>query len=201
MRSPLTFIVPAFLLITAFTLSNGHGKIVPAADFQKQADTLGFVFVIPPDFKADTVRESHDLYYCFAMKDTTADFEVRYSIWSLKTAFEEYAKCQADPNCTSVHPNKYYWGRAQANVLNMTAGNSMDVAPFGPQAVKKEFNADAGGSSFFEFNCEFGKGYKYGQAMYLHKDSVADVIITFMSNDRETHPDLMMKAFYALKFK
>lgn len=68
-------------------------------------------------------------------------------------------------------------------------------------AVREEFNADDGGSSFFRFNCEFGKNYKYGQMVYLHKDNVADVIITYMSNDASTHSDLMMESFHALKFK
>ncbi len=201
MKSLIAFLIPAFFVISAFTLSDAPGKIVSASDFQKQADSLGLVFVMPPNYVADSVKSNRDLYYCFAMRDTTADFEVRYSIWSLKPAFAEYEKCKATPNCTSIHPDKIIFGRVQSNVLNMTAGESMDYSPFGTQAVGKEFNADAGGSSFFEFKCEFGKGYKYGQAMYLHKDSIADVIITFMSNDRQTHPDLMLMAFYALKFK
>ena len=100
-----------------------------------------------------------------------------------------------------ANPNKIYKGRIQANVLNMTGGQNQNIGPFPPQAVKKEFNANAGGSSFFEFNCEFGEGYKYGQMVYLHKDNVADVIITYMSNDKTTHTDLMMKPFHALTFK
>jgi hypothetical protein len=201
MKKSIALLVPVFIVVTAFSLADEKGKIVTAVDFQKQADSLGFIFSMPPNYVADSVRVNRDLYYCFAMKDTSADFEVRYSIWSLKSALVEYDRCKADPKCSSIHPDKLIYGRVQSNVLNMTAGASMDYSPFGTRAVGNEFNADAGGSSFFEFNCEFGKGYKYGQAMYLHKDSIADVIITFMSNDRETHSDLMLKSFYALKFK
>ncbi len=39
------------------------------------------------------------------------------------------------------------------------------------------------------------------QMIYLHKDNVADVIIAFMSNDSETHADLMDKAFHSLTYK
>jgi hypothetical protein len=119
----------------------------------------------------------------------------------LKPELEAYEKCKKDTNCIMVHPNKIYTGRIQANVLNMTGGQDWEIGAFPPQAVKREFNADSGGSSFFEFNSEFGKGYKYGQMIYLHKDNVADVIITYMSNDKGSHSDLMEIPFHALTFK
>ena len=37
--------------------------------------------------------------------------------------------------------------------------------------------------------------------VYLHKDNVADVIITYMSNDKARHSELMNGPFHALKFK
>ena len=43
--------------------------------------------------------------------------------------------------------------------------------------------------------------FKYGQFMYLHKNDIADVIVTFMSNNKETHSDMMMEGFYSLTFK
>ena len=189
------------VIITAFTISDDKGKIVKADEFQKYIDTIGLQFTMPPDYTETFVKENKDLWYSFAIKDKQADFEVRYTVWSLKPTIAEYEKCKLDTNCTMVSPNVIYKGRIQANVLNMTGGQDWDIGPFPPQAVKKEFNADAGGSSFFEFNCGFGEGYKYGQMVYLHKDNVADVIITFMSNDKTTHSDLMMKLFYALTFK
>jgi hypothetical protein len=193
------FILTSF--ITAFTISDNKDKIVKTEEFQNYIDTLGLKFTMPEGYKETYVKENKDLWYSFAIKDTKANFEVRYSIWSLKPTIADYEKCKLDTNCNMVNPNSIYKGRVQSNVLNMTAGASMDIGPFPPQAVKKEFNADAGGSSFFEFNCDFGEGYKYGQMVYLHKDNVADVIITYMSNDKTTHSDLMMKPFHALTFK
>jgi hypothetical protein len=127
---------------------------------------------------------------------------VRYSIWSLKPTLEEYRKCKLDSaHCMMIDPNKIYSGRAISNVANMTSGASMEFDPFPPDAVKREFNGDKGGSAFFVFKCEFGKGYKYGQMVVLHKDDVADVIITYMSNDKQKHPNLMMGPFHSLVFK
>lgn len=76
-----------------------------------------------------------------------------------------------------------------------------NIGAFPAKATKKEFNADNGGSCFLEFNSEFGKGYEYGQFIYLHKDDTADAIVTFMSNNKETHADLMMVGFHSLTFK
>ena len=199
-----TKIIGLFILtviLTAFTISEDSGKIVKVDEFQKYIDTIGLKFIIPPDYKETYVKENKDLWFSFAIKDKKADFEVRYTVWSLKSPVMEYEKCKLDTNCLMVSPNVIYKGRIQSNVLNMTGGQNYDIGAFPPQAVKKEFNADNGGSSFFEFNCGFGTGYKYGQMVYLHKDNVADVIITFMSNDKSTHSDLMDKSFHALTFK
>jgi hypothetical protein len=177
-------------------------KVVTLAEFNAMIDSIGLSFTMPPDYKETIVKENHDLFYNFAIKNTKEDFEVRYSVWSLKPTIEEYKKCKLDSaHCTMIDPNKIYSGRAMSNVLNMTAGATMDVGTFPPSAVKKEFNGDNGGSAFFEFKCEFGKGYKYGQMIVLHKDNVADVIITYLSNNKEKHPELMMVPFHSLVFK
>ena len=185
----------------SFTMQDKPDKIVKLKEFEQHIDTLGLQFEMPKGYKEVVVKSNRDLYYGFAIKNKKDDFEVRYSIWSLKNDLVEYERCKADPNCMSIHPNSVYKGRAQANVLNMTAGESMNYGDFPPQAVKKEFNADAGGSSFFQFNCKFGEGYKYGQMVVLHKDNVADVIITYLSNDKDKHSDLMEIPFHSLTFK
>ena len=127
--------------------------------------------------------------------------EVRYSLFPMKQMLANYEKSKNNPNEIMVNPNNIYVGIMSTNGLNMTGGKMVEIGDFPSKAVKKEFNADYGGNGFFEFNCEFGKGYKFGQFVCLHKENVADVIITFMSNDRNTHSDLMDIPFHALTFK
>lgn len=189
------------LILTSFTFFSNNGKTIKVEEFKKYINPIGVKFEMPVGYKETLVKENKDLWYCFAMKDINADFEVRYSVWALKPTIEEYKKCKQDTNCIMINPNTIYKGRIQSNVLNMTGGKDSDIGAFPAKAVKKEFNADAGGSSFFQFNCGFGIGYKYGQMIYLHKDNVADVIITFMSNDKTKHSDLMDKSFHSLTFK
>lgn len=170
-------------------------------EFKTLCEESGLTFQMPEGYKVVDVKENPDLSYSFAVMNGDGSMEIRYTIWPLKQFLEEYEASLKDKNSMMVPPNNIYKGRIQANVLNMTGGQMYNIGAFPPQAVKREFNADAGGSCFLEFNCEFGKGYKYGQFMYLHKDDIADVIVTFMSNNKETHSDLMMVGFHSLKFK
>ncbi|MDG1913132.1 MAG: hypothetical protein P8I55_00910 [Crocinitomix sp.] len=170
-------------------------------EFDMLCDLTGLEFNMLDGYAISEVRENGNLAYEFAIINQDSTMEVRYSFWSLEQDIVAYKESLNDSNITMINPNNIYKGRIQANVLNMTGGVMYNIGPFPDQAVKKEFNADKGGSCFFEFNCEFGKGYTYGQFIYLHKDNVADVIITFMSNDKATHSDLMTEGFHLMTFK
>lgn len=190
----------AITFITFFAI-NTYCQTLTLEEFQKQAAESGLQFKMPPGYKIKEVKKNRDLQYSFAIINSEGTMEVRYSLFPMKQMLEEYEKSKKDPNVVMINPNNVYVGLMTANGMNMTNGTMLNIGDFPPQAVKKEFNADYGGNSFFEFNCEFGKGYKYGQFVCLHKENVANVIITFMSNDRYTHSDLMDIPFHSLTFK
>ena len=169
--------------------------------FKNLCDSSGLQFTMPEGYKIIGVRKNRDLVYSFAVINADSTMEIRYTIWSLKPELEKYEESLKDSNLIMIPPNNLYKGIIQANMLNMTGGKTYDIGAFSSEAVKKEFNADAGGSCFFKFHCDFGRGYKYGQFIYLHKDDTADVLVTFMSNNKETHPDLMAVGFHSLQFK
>lgn len=196
MKKILAFL--CIIILANVTYGQNEKKIV---EFKKLCDSSELKFYMPKGYAVKEVRDNPDLWYSFAIINGDATMEIRYTIWSLKPAFEDYKKSLKDENSMMVNPNTIYKGRIQANVLNMTGGQMYNIGKFPSRAVKKEFSADDGGSCFFEFNSDFGKGYKYGQFVYLHKDDIADVIITFMSNNRKIHSDLMMAGFHSLKFK
>jgi len=190
------------LSVLFITFSNVFSQnLNTAVKILDYVDSLGMNFRPPVLYRVLVTKENSDLQYSFALMNRDSSMEIRYSIWPLKPYIEEYEKPLNDPNSLIIDPNNLYKGIIQSNVLNMTSGKYYDIGHFDSKAVKKEFNADAGGSCFFDFDCEFGEGYKYGQFVYLHKDNVADVIITYMSNDKERHSELMMDVFHALTFK
>ncbi len=192
--------ISIFTFLTFFAI-NSYCQTLTLKEFQKEAALSGLQFNMPSGYKIKEIKDNGDLQYSFAIINSEGTMEVRYSIFPMKEMLNEYEKSKKDPNVTMVNPNNIHIGIMNANGLNMTGGKMVDIGDFPSQAVKKEFNADYGGNGFFEFNCEFGKGYKYGQFVCLHKENVADVIITFMSNDKNTHSDLMDIPFHALTFK
>lgn len=194
-------IITSFCTLILFIGIAYGQKQMTLTEFKDLCDSSGLQFEMPKGYTITVVKENPDLNYSFAIINADSTMEIRYTIMSLKPALEEYKKSLKDSNSIMIPPNNIYKGIIKANVLNMTGGQMDNIGSFPAQAVKREFNADAGGSCFFEFNCEFGKGYKYGQFVYLHKDDVADAIVTFMSNNKETHSDLMTVGFHALKFK
>lgn len=190
------------LLLTALMpMAIGQNHVVSAREFSNMIDSVGLKFTMPDNYKEADVIENGDLFYSFAMKHKNSDFEVRYSIFPMKQKLAEYELCKTTPGCAMVHPNRFFQAIAEVNVLNMTAGKGASIDPFPKDAVKREFHADVGGSAFFEFNCAFGKGYRYGQMVALQKDGVAEVIITFMSNNKSKHSELMFEVFHSLTFK
>lgn len=191
-------IILLFFSLFSFTAQSQN---LSAKQFTEHCDSTGLVFTVPNGYVSIPVKSNGDLYYEYAVINGDKSMEVRYTIWPLQDRVSEYEQSLTDSNTTLINPNRIYEGIVQANMLNMTAGGNYNIGKFPTQAVKNEFNADAGGSCFFPFNCEFGEGYTYGQFIYLHKDDVADVIVTFLSSNKDDFSDLMMEGFYSLKFK
>lgn len=201
-RLPITFLKKAILISVLNLISiTTYSQNLSLEDFQKQIATSGLQFEMPANYKSTDVKENPDLHYSFAIVNASGTMQIRYSIFPLEQSLIDYEKSKNDPNVTMANPNKIHIGLVMANGINMTGGKIVDVRNFPDDAVKKEFNANSGGFGFFQFNCQFGKGYKYGQFVYLHKENIANVIITFMSNDITNHAIEMQKAFHALTFK
>jgi len=195
-----TLLIALNLILLGTGTSFGQDQMTQA-EFESYCDSSGLSFTMPEGYARIDRKDNRDLYYDFAVINEDSTMEVRYTVWPLKEQLRQYEESLLDSNTVMVSPNNHYRGRIQANMLNMTGGQMQDIGPFPPQAVKREFGADDGGSCFFYFNCQFGEGYEIGQFVYLHKDDVADVIVTFMSNDKATHSDLMMAGFHSLVFK
>src|SRR5258705_1201346 len=138
------------LTIVSAQINQSKNVIVTVKEFSDFIDSVGLRFTMPENYKETYVVENGDLWYGFAIKSKSEDFEIRYSVWSLRPTIEEFEECKRNPNCKMVDPNNIFKGRVDANVLNMTAGQGAQIGYFPKDAVKEEFNADVGGSSFFE---------------------------------------------------
>jgi len=162
-------------------------------------------FTMPEGFQEVAVKENPDMYYNFAMKLIGEEFEVRYTIMSLRKMCEDYKNTKNDSTRMMIDPNKLHKSMVIANILNISQIDMAkepipQITPFSPKAVKEEFGCEYGGSTFFKVNSTFSIGYKYCSFVVLHKDNVADVYISFLGKKKKKIPAWMFKAFYALKF-
>ncbi|MEM8900438.1 MAG: hypothetical protein AAGC85_20145, partial [Bacteroidota bacterium] len=151
-------------------------------DFFKLLEDLSLSFQMPEGFEPTPTRENHDLFYNYAIKLPTDSFEVRYSVFPLAPLMERYQESLSDSNTLMINPNKIHPSSFQANILNVSQSGTEampNIQYFHPSSVKKEFGADAGGSSFFNPNSDFGKNYGLCSMVMLHKENIADVYISF----------------------
>lgn len=189
------------VLLLSILTSVSFAQANKEEEFQELLDEVQLQFVMPDNYIAVPTIENRQLYYSYAIKDTSAQLEVRYSIWSLKPVIEDYERCLKDTGCTMVPPNRIYPGLIRANILNQTQGEDFDFQYFPDAAVKKEFNADKGGSAFFPLRAEFGKGYEWCMMIVIHRENIGQAVISILGQSSDQIRSKMMEVFYSMKFK
>jgi len=192
-----------FLLITSALFFSVVAK--SQTEFEETLNKHLLEFTMPDGFEEVPVKENPDMYYNYAMKLIGEEFEVRYTIMSLRKMCEDYKKSEKDSTRMFIDPNELHRSMIIANILNISQINMAKdpipyVTPFSSKAVKEEFGCEYGGSAFFKVNSTFSVGYKYCSFVVLHKDNVADVYISFLGKKKKKISEFMIKAFYALKF-
>lgn len=149
--------------------------------FQSLLDSNNMEFEPPQGFiEIDTIGNLQ-MNYEKAFKHPSKRFEVRYAIRS--------------------HEYGFYKQIFEMTVLNISGGQLPEYTPFGTEAVKSEFGADAGATVMVQVGEEFGQDYKYCLLVYIHKKGVGDGYIFYLADDNEIISNLMMPIFHALKFK
>ena len=183
-----------FVVLTSFKSDNSLPET-----FNDLLKRSGLVFNSPSDLVPTKLIENRQMNYEYALKYPNKNFEVRYAIRPLDNLLNEYNKKTG--SAISVNPNKLYGTSLQATVLNISGGNLSEIAQFDKNAVKQEFNADWGGTTFLEVGKEFGQNYKYCMVVAIHKDNLADAYIFYLSDTKEGFSELVEPIFHSLKFQ
>ncbi len=154
-------------------------------------------------FKEVGVIENIQMNYEYAIKHTKNKFEIRYAIRPLGELMREYEKFEKNkkPGEIQISPNKLYTTLLQVTALNISGGQEAKITEFNPEAVKTEFNADWGGTTFVKVGKEFGQNYTYCMIVAIHKDNFADAYYFYLSDKTEGFSELMNPAFHSMKFK
>ncbi|MDB5002815.1 MAG: hypothetical protein JWQ34_1040 [Mucilaginibacter sp.] len=194
-------------LLFAATIANAQAIDSTEIQFQKVLDDGKMTFTMPPGYVTTPIVKNRQMHYEFAVKSVDKSYEIRYSvspmtIKGLAGMYENKDKAKEELTARTL---------SMTVALNVGGGlwdPTMGFGPFPPEAVKREFGADWGGTWFINIkNNSFGTEYKYCGMTTLHKTGAADAYIMYLCNSKEDLITLMkdnMKVdglFYALKFR
>lgn len=170
------------------------------AEFKSILDDCGMNFTKPTGFLESKIIDNDDMDYEYALKYSDKDFEVRYSIRPIR--YKNYANetVKKEMEDQRVFRNSQYGIILQTVILNITGGVDYEVQAFDKDAVKKEFNADWGATTFVELDSDFGKGFKYCMIVAIHKNDVADAYYFYLSNSKDKFMDYVDPLFHSLRF-
>ena len=185
------------LVLTSFTSDN-----LPKT-FTDLLDRANLTFQKPAGLEETKTIENRQMNYEYAIKYLKKKFEVRYAIRPLDDLLRDYKEKEKNkkPGDINIHPNKLYSSLLQVTTLNISGGQLPEVTLFDKQAVKQEFNADWGATTFVEVGEEFGQKYKYCMIVAIHKDNLGDAYFFYLSDSKDGFDELMNPAFHSLKFK
>jgi len=186
-----------FLILTSFTSDS-----LPKT-FTDLLDRASLTFQKPVGLEETKIIENRQMNYEYAIKYPKKRFEVRYAIRPLDNLIHDYEEKEKNknPGDINIHPNKLYSSLLQVTALNISGGQLPEIIVFDKEAVKQEFNADWGATTFVEVGKEFGQKYKYCMIVAIHKDNIADAYFFYLADSKDDFDKLMDPAFHSLKFK
>ena len=169
-------------------------------EFKKALTDCDMNLNIPSGFVECKIQENGDMDYDYAIKYPDKDFELRYAIRPIR--YKVYA---SDDEKKETESQRAFRNSSKVTIfktviLNITGGKDYEVRAFDNDAVRKEFNADFGITSFVDLNSDFGKGYKYCMLVMIHKDDVADAYYFYLSNTKDKFSENMNALFHTLRF-
>ena len=190
-------VVFLFIVLASFKSDN------PPANFTALLTRAQLTFTPPEGMVEVPIVKNGQMNYEYALKSKDKAFEVRYTIRPLDSMLMRFAEQEKNkkPGDVNISPNNYHAGAFMATVMNIGGGKLPQIKEFDPGAVKNEFNADWGATTFCIPAHEFAGDYKYCMAITIHKENVADAYCFFLSDTQENYQTLLAAAFHGLRFK
>lgn len=186
-----------FFILTSFTSDN-----LPK-EFTDLLIRAGLTFQKVSKLEVTKTIRNRQMNYEYAIKYPNKKFEIRYSIRPLDKILSDYLQKEKNKKKEDINidPNKLYSSLFQATILNISGGQLPEITTFEKAAVKDEFNADWGATTFVVLEKEFGQDYKYCMIVAIHKDNFGDAYIFYLSDSKVGFNELVDPAFYSLRFK
>ena len=192
-----------FLFIVGIITFISYSFSVKPDQFSELLTRSDLIFTQPENFTSVEIVDQNNMQYEYALKHNSKNFEVRYAIRPLDELLKTYEKKEKNKKegDINIHPNKLYKTLLQSTTMNISGGYLPEMVVFDSLAVRQEFNADWGATTYVEVGNAFGANYKYCITVAIHKNNVADAYLFFLSDNTENFDDIMLTAFHSLKFK
>lgn len=192
-----------FLFIVGLIIFISYSFSLKPDQFRELLTRSELIFTQPENFTAVEIIDQNKMQYEYALKHNIKNFEVRYAIRPLDELIKTYEKKEKNKKegDINIHPNKLYETLLQSTTMNISGGYLPEIVVFDSLAVRQEFNADWGATTYVEVGNAFGANYKYCITVAIHKNNVADAYFFFLSDNTENFDDVMLSAFHSLKFK
>lgn len=166
----------------------------------------GMNLVKTPSFQETPVVTNDELNYQYAVKDSTADLEVRYLVYPLQDMVKKYNTNKPDSGMPNIDPNFLHTNLLLAYAMKIQ-GKDMTTEMKYPElkelphaTCEKEFKADWAAEVDIQPCDEFAQKYKYCTMLELHKDNMADAFVIFLYNQKDSFDDLVKPVYHSLTF-
>ncbi len=209
-----------FLLVAAIALCAAQTKAQRAATdsvhkkFNAELAKAGMTFTMPNDAVEIPIVKNRQMHYELALTIPGKSVEVRYAIAPFSTIRNAMKGSQNGGDTTEAF-NKRINDMARAitySIATNVGGGVRDTTIrgqlFPPDAVKREFGADHGGTIFIPIkNNSFGTEYKFCMMIAIHKDFAGDGYVMYLGDSLQSLAPIVKEhfgingGFYALKFK
>ncbi|ONF92608.1 hypothetical protein [Leptospira santarosai] len=166
---------------------------------------MRIVYKPPAGFVETGIDEAVPFKYDYALKSLTDDIEIRYVIRPFIYYKREYEALKKQPGVVLVPlSDTDYLNDLLVIVMNLSGSpdNIKTVKNFPSEAVKMEFKADWGNSTFLVLNPSYDKKYKFCTIVTLHRKNRGDAYILYLGNDVRKMTEYLMNAplFYNLQY-
>jgi hypothetical protein len=189
----------AALALFAFIFSySGFGQ--SRAEFEALVKESGMTLNIPESFVESPIVANKNMDYEYAVKYPDKDFILRFSIRPIQSKVYPNDSVKKAVERNIKVRNTTYEANMKSVLYAISGGYDYEFKAFDKTAAKDEFNADWGAITLVELRSEFGKGYRFCMVVALHKDSVADAYLFFLSNKQDSFPTGMRPLFHSLRF-
>jgi hypothetical protein len=171
-------------------------------DFKSKLVNCGMKINIPTGYIESKVVENQDMRYDYVIKNQDNDFELRYSISPItKTTYANDTEKKMMEDHIAFR-NTSYKVILMTIITNVAGGGTVTkLLEYDASAVKKEFNADWGGTIILEPKSDFGKGFKKCMIVTIHKKDLADAYFFFMFNTKEKFMQYAVPLFHSMQFE